>query len=77
MKGEFTILVQDVDSIIYLGLKPTHCTGPGWSQLIVATLAPLSVFQQCTRPSVDPLNTNCESGLNDTSKGIPFVFVCP
>ena len=36
-----TMFVQAVASIMYLGLNWTHCTGPGWSALNIATLLPV------------------------------------
>lgn len=38
------------------------------------TLWPDSACQTCIRPSVDPLNTNWESGLKDASSGIFLSF---
>lgn len=51
----FTIFVQEVANIIYLGSNCTHWTGPGWSQFNTATLQPVSVFQQWILPSVEPV----------------------
>lgn len=71
------ILVQADANIIYFGLNCTHWTGPGWSAFKTQTLYPVSAFQTCTLPSVDPLKMNCESGLNEASIGIPLLFKCP
>jgi len=52
------MLEHAVDNIMYLGLNCMHCTGPVWSPLRIATLAPVSVFQQWIFPSVEPATTN-------------------
>ena len=41
------------------------------------TLYPVSAFQTCILPSVEPLKTNCESGLKEASNGMPLLFNCP
>jgi hypothetical protein len=62
---------------MYLGLNWTHCTGPEWSPLRRHTLVPVSAFQMCTRPSVEPEMTNCESGEKLASSGINFELRWP
>ena len=52
-----TMLVQAVDIIMYLGLNCMFWMGPGWSLDRMAILAPVSVLQLCTLPSVDPAHT--------------------
>ena len=49
-----TMLLQAVASIMYLGLNCVHCMGPVWSPFSTTIFTPVSVFQQCTLPSVDP-----------------------
>lgn len=71
------IFVQADASIMYLGLNCTHCVGPGWSPFSEHTLKPFSAFQTCTRPSVLPENTNCESGEKDASIGMPLLLRWP
>lgn len=71
------IFVHAEASIMYFGLNWTHWTGPGWSAFNTQTLYPVSAFQTCTLPSVEPLNMNWESGLKDASIGMPLLFRCP
>lgn len=49
-----TIFVHAEAIIIYLGLNCRFWMGPGWSLCSIAILAPVSVLQQWTLPSVDP-----------------------
>ena len=75
MDGSQKAMFLQAEAIImYLGLNWTHLTGSVWSPLRTQTLVPFSAFQMCTRPSVEPEMTNCESGENEASSGIPFEF---
>jgi len=55
MLTQRTMWVQALAIIIYLGLNCIHCIGAVWSLVSTHTLDPVSVFQMCTLPSVEPV----------------------
>ena len=59
------------------GLNWKQRTGPVWSPFKTQIFVPFSAFQMCTLPSVDPDKTYWESGENEASNGIFFVFMWP